>query len=112
MEPLENVLLCILGNWSASVTDGQHHLDSIFSCCNSDAASRSIVLACVLQKILHDKRSIELFAGNIYFGWKLFLDSHIGRVGQRAEVIQPFFDKLPEIYWLGFDLKMAGIEPR
>src|SRR2546430_16260349 len=112
MEPLENVLLCSLRNWSSSVTDRQHHFGVISPCRNSDAAARSIVLARVLQKILHNERGVALFAGNKYFGWKLLLDLDLRRVGQRVEVIDPFIDELAEIHRFGINLEMAGVQAR
>src|SRR5438477_6083766 len=110
MKPLKNVFLCSARDGLTSVANYQSHLVVVLPSDNSNSASRSIVLSCVLQKVLHNQRCVPFFAGDEYFGWEFVFHCHIERVGKRPQIIKPFFDELAEIHRLRRDLKVTGIE--
>src|SRR5712691_3572457 len=109
MESLENVFPRVAWDRAAGVADCQHNFTPLSVRGDSNQTSRSIVLQRVLQKILHNERGVLFFAGNIQFSWEFFLDLHIDRIRKRAEIIEPFFGKLTEIYRLGFNLEMTSV---
>ncbi len=59
----------------------------------------AIVFSRVLQEILHNERRVAFFARYEKAGRKFLFDLHIGRIRERAKIVQPFINELAKIYW-------------
>ena len=112
MKSLKNMFLRIPRDWPAGVADKQHNFASLAPRGNSHTTAGAIVFARVLQNVLHNQRGVTLFTRNVQFRWKILLNLHIGRIGKRAKVIEPFLDELAQIHWFGINLNVAGVHPR
>src|SRR5438034_10606645 len=107
MEALEDVFA--RWNCAAGIPDGQHNLVAIGASADPNPPARAIVLSRVLEEILHDERCVPFFAGHKQAAWKFLLDLDIGRIGKRAQIVQPLVNDLAEIYRRRGDLEMTSV---
>ena len=112
VKSLENISLRIPRDWSAGIADKKHNVTRLALRRNSHTTAGAIVFARILQDVLHNQRGVTLFTRNVQVRWKTLLNLHIGRIGKRAEVIEPFLDELAQIHWFGVNFNMAGVHPR
>src|SRR5262249_46363170 len=96
-------------NCAASVPNCQHNITGVPVRADLDSSVGAIVLSRVLQKILHNERSISFFASHKQGGRKFLLDFDLRRIGKRAKIIQPLIDELTKIHRTRRDLKMSRI---
>src|SRR6185312_12455750 len=111
VKSLENVFLRIRRDWPAGVADEKHNVIRLALSLNSHSTAGAVVFARVLQNVLHNQRGVTLFTRNVQFRWKTLLNLHIGRVGKRSEIIQPFFNELTQIHWFGVNFDMTSVHP-
>ena len=97
MKPLENIFARC--NHAACISHSQHNAAAVGRCAHADPTARPIILSRVLQEILHNQRCVPFFAGHKQPAWKFLLDLHVGRIGQRAKIVQPFIDELAKVDW-------------
>ena len=107
MESLKNVFA--RRNRAASVPDSQHDVAAVAMRADPNSSAGTIVFSCVLQKILHDERRVAFLSGDKKPDRKFLFNLHIGRIRQRAKIIQPFINELTKIHWRRYDLKVTGI---
>src|SRR2546421_11928081 len=96
VKSLKNIFLRIPRDRPAGVADKQRNFTSLVLRRNSHTTAGAIVFARVLQDVLHNQTGVTPFTRNVQFRWKTFLNRHIGRIGKRAKVIEPFLDKLAQ----------------
>src|SRR6266481_4950324 len=107
MESLKNVFA--RWNWAASVPDSQHDIAAVATRADPNSSAGTIVFSRVLQKVLHNERRVAFLARNKKPARKFLFNLHIGRIRQRAKIIQPFINELTKIHWCRCDLKVTGI---
>src|SRR6266446_5220111 len=95
MKPFEDVFAP--RNGAAGVTDGQHDVVVIALRADPDSSAGAIVLSSVLQEILYDKRCVTFLADHKKAARKFLFNLYIGRIRQRAKIVQPFIDELAKI---------------
>ncbi len=110
MKPLENIFAP--RNGTTCVTDGQHDVVALALRADPDSSAGAIVLSSVLQEILYDKRCVTFLAGHKKTAGKFLFNLYIGRIRQRAKIVQPFIDELAKIDGCRCDLKVACIHAR
>jgi hypothetical protein len=112
VEPLENVFARRTGNRMAGIADGQHHVIVFFSRGDADASAEAVVLARVLEQILHDQADVTPFTGDVQERRTIHLHLHVDLLGQRSEVIEPFIEQLAKIDRAELDLQPPSVHPR
>src|SRR2546423_8532379 len=77
-----------------------------------DAAAGAIVLASILEQVLQNKGSITPFAGDEERSWNVCLHLEAEGIGQRIQIVQPFFDEPAQIDGRKFDLEVSRVHSR
>ena len=73
---------------------------------------RAIVLARVIQEVLHDERGIARFPGDVQFRGQVRFHLQAERVGQRAQVIQPRLDEMRQVHRADLQPQTPGVHAR
>ena len=90
MEALKNVFA--RWNRASGVADSQYDVAAVAMRADKNSSTGTIVFSCVLQKILHDERRVAFLAGHKKPARKFLFNLHIGRIWQRAKIIQPLLN--------------------
>ena len=100
------------GIGATGVPDRQHDVAAVAMRADPNSSAGTIVLSRVLQKILHDERCVAFLASHKKAARKFLFNLHIGRIRQRAKIVQPFINELAKIHGCRCDLKVTGIHSR